>query len=98
MGLGEQHAHLRKVAREHEVFDQLQKRSLIVEIRLEVGGIDGNEPPGTARDLIGRSTYLSKTGEHTQRLGALARCADRWRSAARFGCIARISELRERTV
>ena len=71
--LGEQHAHLGEAARQHEVLDDFEKGGLIVEIGLEVGGVDGDQALRGGGDLVDGGAHLGERGEHGERFGALAR-------------------------
>src|SRR5579862_1963856 len=58
--LGQQYAHLGEAAREYEVLDHLEEGALIVEVRFEVGRIDGDESLCGGGDLVDRSAHLGE--------------------------------------
>src|SRR6185437_11459377 len=51
-GLAEQDANLREAASEHEMLDDLEEGRLIVQIGLEVGGVDGDQALRGRGDLV----------------------------------------------
>src|ERR1700722_6827500 len=95
--LAEEHPHLGEAARQHEVLDDLEKGALVVEVRLQIGGIDGDETLGGGGDFIDRGAYFRERGQDRQGLTVLP-VEPGGATAARVGGIAGVGELRQRTV
>src|ERR1700722_5249665 len=67
--IAHQHPHLGEAVSEYETFDDLEHRSLIVDLRLQVGRHDRDQPLAAGGNRFGRRAYLIAAGEHVQRFG-----------------------------
>ncbi len=67
--VADQHADLGKTMAEHEAFEDIQQRRLIVDVRLEIGSHDGDQALTAGSDRLGRGAHFLERGEHMQRLG-----------------------------
>src|SRR5580698_3392659 len=70
-GLCEEDTHLRETACENKVFNDLEESRLIVKVRLEVRGVDGNETLRGGGDLIHRGADFGQRCQNTEGLRTL---------------------------
>ncbi len=91
--LGKQHANLREAAREHEMLDDLEKRRLVVEIRLEIGGVNRDQALSGRGDFVHCRACLGDGAQYREGFGSGGACFPR--RVHGLGRIARVRELRE---
>ncbi len=76
------------------MLDDLEERRLVVEIGLEVGGVNRDQPLRHGGNFVHRRPRLGERAQNGKGLCTVPRCRRRPHG---FGCIARVSELSKGT-